>query len=192
VLDVTVSPDGGTCVTARADGALDVWDIPTGGAVRSLRGHQGEVRGVAYSGDGALLASVGQDGTLRLWRAADAEAVAVAEAPGSLDTVAFRPDGRIVAAAGEVAIVLLRPADLARVILVQEGPDLWLAFTEAGVWEANDLEGGKALIDWCVPVLAANGARFQSCAPRGSRGWSSGLLRRFFEGGPLEVGEGGL
>ena len=39
------------------------------GALATLLGHTGGVRGVALSGDGQLVASVSFDGTVKLWEA---------------------------------------------------------------------------------------------------------------------------
>lgn len=48
---------------------MQLWDTATGEAATDLplTGHTGAVRGVAFAPDASLLASAGDDGTLRCW-----------------------------------------------------------------------------------------------------------------------------
>ena len=54
---------------------LGIWNAVTGERSLSLEGHTGQVRGVAFSPDGKLLATVAGPGTARLWDAASGELV---------------------------------------------------------------------------------------------------------------------
>ncbi len=63
-----------------------------------LRGHVGEVYGVAFSPDGKILISGGQDGTIRLWDPHTGAPVRVIRAHGSCtNDLHFSPDGRLLA-----------------------------------------------------------------------------------------------
>ncbi|WP_020137133.1 helix-turn-helix domain-containing protein [Streptomyces sp. 351MFTsu5.1] len=64
-----------------------------------LTGHAGPVNAVAFAPVGGLLASGSSDGTVRLWRTAERRQTAVLTAPGKVRSVAFSPDGRMLAAA---------------------------------------------------------------------------------------------
>lgn len=93
---VAYSPDGHRIATAQADGTVRQWDSTTGAPIGSpLKGHTGQVVDVAYTTDGAAIASAGFDG----FRLLNANTGAVLSAPGgsgkSHISVAVSPHGEI-------------------------------------------------------------------------------------------------
>jgi len=64
--------------------------------------HDGEVHSVAFSPDGATLASGGADGKIRLWDVKSGQEKTTLDAhPMQVECLAFSPDGKLLASAGE-------------------------------------------------------------------------------------------
>lgn len=61
-------PERGMIATASWDGAIKLYDLQS--ERFTLLGHQGPVRGLVSASDHSFIASAGNDGTVRIWRAA--------------------------------------------------------------------------------------------------------------------------
>ena len=91
--------DDATLVTGGYDGALLVWS-PAGRVEDRLAGHGALVNSVAWSPDGARIASASSDHTARVWSAARGACSAVlAGHTDDVNGVAWSPDGTRVATA---------------------------------------------------------------------------------------------
>ena len=100
--------DKKTLASGSRDGSIRLWNLATGEIVTKLAGHTGPVLGMSLSQDGARLATVGADNTLRIWR--------LGPTPGSAAALAtlVTPGGREAQAQGE-----------------------WLAVTDAGYYDGS-------------------------------------------------------
>jgi WD40 repeat protein len=85
------SRDGRWLATADAE-LIHVWEVASRTQVALLEGHTSFVWGLAFSPDGARLASASQDGSLRLWDTASFTGAAALES-GWAFCVGWSPDG---------------------------------------------------------------------------------------------------
>ncbi len=103
------SPDGRRIASSGSfDNTISLWDTETGTQTAVLKGHTDVVNSVAFSPDGRTVASASGleafvsfrtfDDTVRLWDAATGKQTVVLQGhTGSVNKVAFSPDGRIIA-----------------------------------------------------------------------------------------------
>lgn len=116
------------------DHRLHIRSLPMGNVLRYLEGHTAQVTGVAWSRDGAYIASSGADGSLRLWDANSGKLLTSTASP-AYRSLRFLAKSNLLVATGarETVLHLYRVPDLT---LVSQAP---LANT-AGSLAVNDRE----------------------------------------------------
>jgi eukaryotic-like serine/threonine-protein kinase len=129
VYGIAVSPDGKYLAATVGEpsvrklgwlaGSVWVWDIETGRRIHRLKGHPNPVWNVAFSPDGKRLASAGgpyskeepgkeTPGQVKIWDINLGQELATLQDDGEpIYGVAFSPDGRRLAAAGESGAVMI-------------------------------------------------------------------------------------
>ncbi|MCP3754293.1 WD40 repeat domain-containing protein [Streptomyces sp. TBY4] len=98
----------GDLLAAGADGAVRLWDPATETPVGALRtGHAAKINDIAFSPDGALMASADGDGAVLLWDRATGGLVGspLTGRDGHVHSVAFSTDGSLLAAAGRDGVL---------------------------------------------------------------------------------------
>jgi eukaryotic-like serine/threonine-protein kinase len=109
---VVASPNGLELAVAGRDkkSGITLWDLRTGGK-RTLKGHAGQVTGLAYDAAGRQLVSCGSEGTINIWDISrdapgDAPPRSLKSVSGGFSAVAVSPDGNWVAGGDDDAVNL--------------------------------------------------------------------------------------
>ncbi len=104
--EISISPDGALLASGSRGGPINLWNVETRQLIGTLEGHTTRVLAMAFSPDGALLASAGfWDTGITLWDVKAQEPVAPLEGasislPASISAITFTPDGALLASGG--------------------------------------------------------------------------------------------
>jgi dipeptidyl aminopeptidase/acylaminoacyl peptidase len=151
------SPDGRFLASGAFDGTLALWDVSRARLARpAITAHREAVQALAFSPDGATLASAGVgtagfDSNVRLWETATGRPLspALAGHESPVRALAFSPDGQTLAA-GEGDRVALWNVDrrqrMGRPMPGQRGPIMALAFSPDGHWLASTGHDDRVLL----------------------------------------------
>lgn len=126
------SPDGALIADIGADRSIRVWNVATGALERSLIGHTGPVRNIAWSADGSFVVSgagwQGVDNTARIWSPTTGQALHTLSGHSDfVFSVAVSSDSQIVATGSGDHTIKLWQASSGGLLRTLSGPE-WTIF----------------------------------------------------------------
>ena len=147
---LAVDPSGEVVAAGSSDSfEVFLWSVQTGKLLDVLAGHEGPISSLAFSPTGNQLASGSWDKSIRIWNVfGRSHAVEPFQTSSDVLAVAFRPDGKELAASTLDGQVLFFDVDLGKQTSMIEG--------------RRDISGGRKADDRMAATNNASGKSFNS------------------------------
>lgn len=155
---VAISADGGKVAAGTRSGLVVVWDTASGEVVSTLVGHRGDINGAAFSRDGRLLATAGDDGSARVWDVTTREEVHGFANHGLAWRVFFAADGEHLVVIDSDQAAWHRMASRTRTRAVELG--------DASAYAIDLNSAGRLLARGREQILLSDGDRLRPVAER--------------------------
>ncbi len=171
---MSVAARGGAVALGFGTGVVEVVR-PDGTVAQRWQAHMGAVRGLAFSPDGAELASVGGDPSVRVWDVSASRLITELQAPFQVSSVAYSPGGRLIAAGStDGAAIGWESAGRARLFTVRTG---------------QPVDGVDFLPDGSALVTTGSGSAQLWFIPSGKlrRSYRDAAVATFSGGGALAI-----
>jgi WD40 repeat protein len=136
VRSVSFSGDGKTLASGSRDNTIKLWDVTTGKAIRTLKGHSDSVWSVSFSADGKTLASGSADETIKLWDVTTGKEINTLQGHSyGVNSVSFSADGKTLASGSADETIKLWDVSTGKEIHTLQGhsnPILSVSFSRDG------------------------------------------------------------
>jgi WD40 repeat protein len=143
------SNDPDSFISELSNYSIRLWDAVAGRELRTLSGHTASVLATAFSPDGRLLASGGDDAVVKLWDTATGREIATLNGHSlGVKAVAFSDDGKLLVSGGDDGSARLWDVNtgetLATLVTLNGGSD-WLVVTPDGLFDGTPGAWGQIL-----------------------------------------------